>query len=226
MKPYITCFMMSSVDGRIDCAMTEHLEGGNEYYQILSNYNFDATLSGKVTAIMHLAKDKDFKSKDNTSVNERQIYKAESSNFYSIVVDTIGTLTWESNIVDNGKLIVILSEQVTKDYLAYLKEMNISYIVTGKNHIDLVDATSVLNEVFNIKRLGIVGGGNINGAFLDNHLLDEVSVLVGPGVDGREGMTSTFDGIKMDRTPFKLNLKNVTKYDDGAILLEYSVINK
>ena len=39
-------------------------------------------------------------------------------------------------------------------------------------------------------------------------------------------MTSTFDGIKMDRTPFNLNLKNVTKYDDGAILLEYSVINK
>lgn len=95
-----------------------------------------------------------------------------------------------------------------------------------KPYITCFMMSSVLNEIFNIKRLGIVGGGNINGAFLDNHLLDEVSVLVGPGIDGRGGMTSTFDGIKMDRTPFKLNLKNVTKYDDGAILLEYSVINK
>ena len=95
-----------------------------------------------------------------------------------------------------------------------------------KPYITCFMMSSVLNEIFNIKRLGIVGGGNINGAFLDNHLLDEVSVLVGPGIDGREGMTSTFDGIKMDRTSFKLNLKNVTKYDDGAILLEYSVINK
>lgn len=95
-----------------------------------------------------------------------------------------------------------------------------------KPYITYFMMSSVLNEIFNIKRLGIVGGGNINGAFLDNHLLDEVSVLVGPGIDGRGGMTSTFDGIKMDRTPFKLNLKNVTKYDDGAILLEYSVINK
>lgn len=95
-----------------------------------------------------------------------------------------------------------------------------------KPYITYFMMSSVLNEIFNIKRLGIVGGGNINGAFLDNHLLDEVSVLVGPGIDGRGGMISTFDGIKMDRTPFKLNLKNVTKYDDGAILLEYSVINK
>ena len=26
-KPYIVCHMMTSVDGRIDCAMTEHLPG-------------------------------------------------------------------------------------------------------------------------------------------------------------------------------------------------------
>ena len=27
-KPYIVCHMMTSVDGRIDCAMTEQLPGG------------------------------------------------------------------------------------------------------------------------------------------------------------------------------------------------------
>ena len=31
-KPYIVCHMMTSVDGRIDCAMTEHLPGVQEYY--------------------------------------------------------------------------------------------------------------------------------------------------------------------------------------------------
>lgn len=31
-KPYIICHMMTSVDGRIDCAMTEHLPGVQEYY--------------------------------------------------------------------------------------------------------------------------------------------------------------------------------------------------
>ena len=31
-KPYIICHMMTSVDGRIDCAMTEQLPGVQEYY--------------------------------------------------------------------------------------------------------------------------------------------------------------------------------------------------
>lgn len=42
MKPYVTCYMMMSVDGRIDCAMTEQIEGSKEYYEILNKYNFAA----------------------------------------------------------------------------------------------------------------------------------------------------------------------------------------
>ena len=34
-KPYVICHMMTSVDGRIDCAMTEHLPGVAEYYDTL-----------------------------------------------------------------------------------------------------------------------------------------------------------------------------------------------
>ena len=35
-KPYIVCHMMTSVDGRIDCTMTEHLPGVQEYYDTVS----------------------------------------------------------------------------------------------------------------------------------------------------------------------------------------------
>ena len=55
MKPYVTCYMMMSVDGRIDCAMTEQIEGSKEYYEILNKYNFDACMFGKTTARMHYA---------------------------------------------------------------------------------------------------------------------------------------------------------------------------
>ena len=37
-----------------------------------------------------------------------------------------------------------------------------------------------------MRRLGIVGGGHINGAFLQAGLLDEVSLMIGAGIDGRE----------------------------------------
>lgn len=35
-KPYIICYMMSSVDGRIDCDMTEQLKGVEDYYETLA----------------------------------------------------------------------------------------------------------------------------------------------------------------------------------------------
>lgn len=50
-KPYIICHMMTSVDGRIDCAMTEQLPG-DEYYTTLYELNAPAHLSGRVTAEM------------------------------------------------------------------------------------------------------------------------------------------------------------------------------
>ena len=54
MKPYIVCHMMSSVDGRIDCDMTERI-GGDEYYTALAQLNCDSELSGKITMQMHYA---------------------------------------------------------------------------------------------------------------------------------------------------------------------------
>ena len=49
-KPYIICHMMTSVDGRIDCAMTSKLSGVSDYYTTLAQINVPTTVSGRVTA--------------------------------------------------------------------------------------------------------------------------------------------------------------------------------
>ena len=54
-KPYIICHMMTSVDGRIGCAMTEHLPGVQEYYDTLDALNAPTRVSGRVTAELELA---------------------------------------------------------------------------------------------------------------------------------------------------------------------------
>ena len=36
-RPYIICHMMMSLDGRIDCAMTEKIPGSKEYYETLAS---------------------------------------------------------------------------------------------------------------------------------------------------------------------------------------------
>lgn len=48
---------------------------------------------------------------------------------------------------------------------------------------------------FGVARMAVTGGGHINGAFLQAGLLDEVSFMVAPGIDGRAGMPAVFDGI-------------------------------
>lgn len=223
MRPYVICFMMSSIDGRIDCEMTEQLEGTKEYYDMLSYHDFDACLSGKVTAKMHYAKDDKFVSINKSIVGKETFYKAVESNTYSVVVDTLGTLTWLENTIDDSPLIILLSENATIEYLNYLKKLNISYIVVGKKKIDLEKSLEYLAKYFDIRKLGIVGGGNINGSFLDSGLIDEISLLIAPGIDGRKGMTSLFDGIDKDRKPFRLKLKNLKRYDNSVVWLSYKI---
>ena len=54
-KPYIVCHMMTSVDGHIDCAMTEHLPGVQEYYDTLDALDAPTRISGHVTAELEMA---------------------------------------------------------------------------------------------------------------------------------------------------------------------------
>jgi 5-amino-6-(5-phosphoribosylamino)uracil reductase len=61
----------------------------------------------------------------------------------------------------------------------------ISYIVSGDPSVDLVHAVNLLGEHFGIRTLLLEGGGRINAAFLPAYLIDEVSLLVAPGIDGR-----------------------------------------
>lgn len=82
----------------------------------------------------------------------------------------------------------------------------------------------ILNEEFGVERLAIVGGGHICGGFAEAGLVDEVSVMVAPGIDGREGQTVMFDGIKKANcNPYKLKLESVEQWETDIVWLHYKV---
>lgn len=83
--------------------------------------------------------------------------------------------------------------------------------------------TEVLRRDFGVERMAVVGGGHVNGAFLAAGLLDEVSVMIGPGIDGRAGMAAVFDGIDDPQRPATLlNLDSVQRLGD-TVWLRYRV---
>ena len=72
--------------------------------------------------------------------------------------------------------------------------------------------------------MAVVGGGHINAGFLAAGLLDEVSVLIGAGVDGRGGMSAVFDGLPMDRPVTQLKLEQVQSFESGAVWIRYRAL--
>lgn len=222
-KPYIICYMMTSVDGRIDCEMVGQLAGVEDYYHLLDELGLQSTISGKTTAQLELAELGEFKPENNSTFGKESVSKkTDSSNGYTIVMDTNGTLLWKHDSQYEKPHIIIISKQVSQEYLTYLDEKNISYIVTGDTRIDLAAACKALKETFGIKRLGIVGGPAINTAFLDAGLLDEVILLIGAGIDGRASFPSVFQREDNGYSkPIPLKLVEVKTYDSDAVFIRY-----
>jgi 2,5-diamino-6-(ribosylamino)-4(3H)-pyrimidinone 5'-phosphate reductase len=67
------------------------------------------------------------------------------------------------------------------------------------------------------------GGGRINGGMLRAGLVDEVSVLVAPVVDGRMRTPALFDDDADDAAPQRLTLQAVEQRADGVLWLRYRV---
>lgn len=221
-KPYIVCHMMTSLDGRIDCAMTEQLPGVDDYYRTLEALNVPTTVSGRVTAQLEMALPGEFQASDPAPVGKEAFSKKTDAPSYEVVVDTRGKLLWPDAGEPEKPLLILTSEQVPQEYLTYLADRNISWIAAGKERIDLARAAEILATEFGVERMAVVGGSAINTSFLDSGLLDEVSILIGAGIDGRGGMPAVFDGLPMVHPVIPLGLTDVQKFDSGAVWLRYS----
>ena len=223
MRPYIVCHMVASIDGRIDCSMVDKISG-EEYYAALEQLDCPSLLEGRVTMEHYNAAKEPFVPTEYEPVGHPSVYIAEESDAYMVSVDTLGHLRWNSNSIDDVPLVCIVSERVSKEYLEMLRKQGISWIAVGNENIDLDTAMNILYEQFHVKRLALLGGGHINGGFLQAGLIDEVSLLIAPGIDGRKNGTSVFDGIvTMENLPIHLRLTGLERLENDVIWLRYGL---
>ena len=102
MRPNIICHMMSSVDGRIDCAMTAEIDKTDAYYEAIDRLQFDAVLEGRVSRQMHYAHPEPFRAENTAPIGEENYHIAHHADHYDIAVDTHGSLRWPAQAsVDN-----------------------------------------------------------------------------------------------------------------------------
>jgi len=217
--------MLSSVDGRIDGAALATVTGKGEYEATGAKLKGDAWICGRKTMQQHFAEDEPYVSASKKPAGPVPVHVARRADSYAVSVDTAGKLRWASGDLYGDHLICVVSEKVTQDYLAMLRENFISYVVAGTPSVDLALALDLLGEKFGIRTLLLEGGGHINGAFLQAGLIDEVSLLLVPCIDGRHSIPAVFDGIGAMKNPaVALELKSIEQRAKGALWIRYEVI--
>ena len=112
-----------------------------------------------------------------------------------VVADPDANILYEYSDVRGDSIATILSTTAPETYLKYLRDRNVSYLFAIHNGKDLRAAMQTLAETFDVKSFFLQGGGIIDGALLQAGLIDELSFVVYPGIDGSADSTSIFHYI-------------------------------
>jgi len=225
-RPRVVCHMMSSIDGRILTDGWPLSKDGRGQYEVLhETYDAQGWLCGRVTMEQHFAQrvrsDAEIAREHRGGPREDFVASGDHESF-AFAVDSRGRLAWESNDIDGDHVVAILSERVSDEYLAHLREQAVSYILAGTPEVDLSVALEKVSARFGVRTLMLEGGGRINGSMLRDGLIDEVSVLIAPVVDGRVGTPALFD-IDEDAAAHKLVLDSIEQRPGNVLWLRYRV---
>ncbi|RAS34343.1 dihydrofolate reductase family protein [Paraburkholderia bryophila] len=223
MKPYIVAHMMSSLDGR---SLTDgwHLDFASDLYEdTAATFEADGWICGRVT-MQEISHGDDYpKGLAKGTVPRTDHIVERNAAQYAISIDPQGRVAWKSNTALKSHVVEVLTSQVSDDYLAYLQSIGVSYVFGGEHEIDLGKVVQTLAHELGVKKLIVEGGSHVSGAFVNAGLVDEVSVLILPLVDGRSEHPSSFE-VAMDKwqAPAYLTLTSVEKTQHDAVWLRYT----
>jgi riboflavin biosynthesis pyrimidine reductase len=218
--------MLASIDGRIVVeGWPLASEARREYERVHASYDPDGWLCGRVTMepFAKRLRGEDEVARQHAGAPREDFRAPGEHDSFAFAVDPSGRLAWESNDIDGDHVVAILSERVSDEYLAFLRARGVSYLLAGAPDVDLPLALRKIGERFGVRTLMLEGGGGINGGMLRAGLIDEVSFLVAPVVDGRAGTPSLFDVLGDESSPRRLSLQAVERRDGGALWLRYRV---
>ena len=193
-RPYVVCHMLMSVDGKVtgDFLFRQQCEDATQaYYEINRDFNADAYACGRVTMEGSFTSGWYPDLSQYSPIDDKlSDFVADNTNgFYAVAFDRKGRLGWRGAKIEDddpgyggAHIIEVLTTQVDARYLGYLQANGISYIIAGKDDIDLPLALFKLKKLFGINKLLLEGGSIINGAFQKAELIDELSLVMVPTV--------------------------------------------
>ena len=185
MRPYVICHMYTSIDGKIDGEYME--EGGcdisGEFYDDVIFQMGTSMAGGRVTSQLYNATGKNcLDSYSPDSIPEGDFFLF--AQHYQFCFDRMGKCFYEDEkYVYGGKqmqIVEVISSKCDPRYRAYLRNNKIAYIIA-----DTIEAAlEKIYDIFHVRYLVLTGGATINGGFLKENCIDEISLVVAPYIEG------------------------------------------
>lgn len=232
-RPYMICHILSAVNGKISgpfMGMPGTRTMSAEYARIREAYQADGWLYGTVTTKEFTQHRKPVLKETITAVPEGDYIADKNASLYYISVDAAGEIGWESGTFrkegrPDSHVIEILTGQTPVVYRAYLREHGVSYILAGESELDCTIAAEKLYSLFGIGMVLICGGGAVNWTFLQQGVVDELSLLLAPAADGESSTPSIFEKSELlqSSVPVEFALKNVEHLGKNGVRLVYMV---
>ena len=220
-RPYTICYLNCSADGHIDGEFMRSEEFAvptGIFRQKWLDMDADCTVYGAVTMAQFadgFLKDKEpLPPADRTYPREDYLAPCDAHKYY-LAINTRGTVAYGSNYINargRGRhgIIHVLTENISDDYLAYLRRKEISYIFCGREKLDPVLMMQKAYTLFGIRKAIISGGAYADWTLLEQGLIDEMITMFNPVVDGNpaahgiflrsEGMPPASVGLKLVST--------------------------
>ena len=230
---FVVCHMCTSLDGKIDGAffgMPQTAPALRAYGDIRGYYGCSATLYGTTTMLGGYADGSAPALPEGGEAFPLEDWVNEAGRSlknFIVSVDPQGGLGFSSNTLEKkgrpaAYVIEALTKQVAPAYLAYLRRLGISYVFAGESRLNCALLLEKLQARFGIDRLMIAGGGIINESFLQEELIDELSIVIAPVADGGDGV-SIFERARFLplHAPVAFSLREAKPLEGDALWLRY-----
>lgn len=242
MKPKVICHVMASVDGHLQVERwsapyppTEKDGLMNVYPEIGRLLHSDAWTFGRNTVTEIFPDTTAFFDKSRKYSPEEKalmqpcmqpsVHVSErKSKRWFISFDPEANIIYTSSQLRGDDILCVLPMQkATLRYLNYLHSMNISTLVVT-DFSDMRYTLESIHEHFGIMTISLQGGGLFNGGMLNSGLIDELSLVVYPGLDCQNTSVGLFDGVDPQTIyNIRLQLLSVQPIGHGAVWMRYKI---
>lgn len=230
-RPFVVCHMLTSLDGKIDgtfFGVPETVPAIKAYGELRSFYGCQATLYGTTTMLGGYAEGKVGQLPTVMSTPPRADWvnpTGKAMGNFIVAVDPQGQLAYSGlSIEKKGRPCDRGADGAGGSRIPVLfTESRVSYLFAGEKRLNCTLLLEKLHRLFGINKLMLAGGGIVNGSFLAENLVDELSLVIAPVADGGNGVSSfTQVDFLPSWQPTAFHLKEVQTVVPNVLWVRYT----